>query len=844
MSNIEQNLKKIKTARYGEDVRDAIHDSIEDCYNDGKAGAIDLSARASIEALNPRVNSLESEESATARRVTALEGALHDLDPTSEPIAQYTSMMEQITSTKDAYIDMSSRIGAGEYIIKHANVDGTAGNVGVIISTSGALVEYDLHVFQVFPGEVISEITTDPIQVVYAFYSGMPDIGSASIDGTRPTSSAHTVNNVTVPAGANWIAIRTNLNGVVVFDKVPHIEQMLTEESEALHDFVTSYAAEKEQTYNIWPGDESYSFAERVYIYLDTPIPAGDYIFHAKVVSSDTDSPFSLISFRNESAAITTLTVNRNAEINYIVSLDSDCVQVRFFASNVDATSSGDTATFSDIMLISGTGCKRYIPPTTAADYVARSYTPELLDVSNKILADTTYWTQGSINDTPGCDTTNATSIKTRKYIKVDPSKPVYFQAYYETPTTLTAVADTENYNIRNGYVVEYNEDLMFIKRTTLTSTQTIYGVELSLDKSCAYIRLSLYTRLGNSDIETIMPGTIFFDQVDDEFWLPPYYDYYLESKAQVIEEYARAAGGDGNVFIFITDEHAPTYNVMRSPALIHRLSELVHIPLLFSGGNVAQSGKPEQEKEYCDALRHAFGGRIHHAVGRNDFLNKNLGQSLYYDMDMYNTDQIGSSNHHYYYVDDPQHKTRYLVLATFRESPAAMGTGDSTNPPSGCSQEQYDWVKNVALDIPSGWSIVVFGNYFYHIDPSTKECTLNSGPAVLNWLKDNQAVIAVFQGYTHFDRVIKGLDIRSGDLPVISTVCDKNTMLQNFDEGWTINRATGTINEQAFDVVIVNKATKTINLVRIGAPAENGVNNDPGVQAEVRTVSYDRQVS
>lgn len=649
----------------------------------------------------------------------------------------------------------------------------------------------------------------------------------------------------------NWIKSvagignTTKTSGCVEITEVGYVRlSTVTESLLSSKVYITSNIAPSENTYNIWPGDKSYTFTKSVDIDLDTPIPTGDYIFHAKVVSSDTDSPFSLISFRSASAALTTATVNRNAEINIIVSLPSDCVKVRFFAGNVDAASSGDTATFSDIMLISGTDYKRYIPPTTAADYVARNYTPELLDVSDKILADTTYWTQGSINPTTGCDDANTNSIKTRKYIGVDPSKPVYFQAYYETPTTLEAVEDTDNYNIRNGYVVEYDEDLTFIKRTTLTSIQTIYGVELSLDKSCAYIRLMLYTRLDNSDIETIMPGTIFFDQVDDEFWLPPYYDYYLESKAQVIEEYARAAGGDGNVFIFITDEHAPTYNTMRSPALIHRLSELVHIPLLFSGGSVAQSGLPEQEKEYCDALRHAFGGRIHHAVGRNDFLNKNLGQSLYYDMDMYNTDQIGSSNHHYYYVDDPQHKTRYLVLAAFRESSAAMGTGVSSEPPSGYSQEQYDWMNNVALDIPSDWSIVVFGHHFYNIDPSTKECTLNCGPAVLQSLKSNQAVIAVFQGHTHFDRIIKGLDIRSGDLPVISTVCDKNTMLKNVDEGWTINRATGTINEQAFDVVIVNKATKTINLVRIGAPAENGVNNDPGVQAEVRTVSYDRQIS
>lgn len=48
MSDIEQNLAFILSRRYGEDVRQAIHDAIHDCYEDGKAGATDLIAREQI----------------------------------------------------------------------------------------------------------------------------------------------------------------------------------------------------------------------------------------------------------------------------------------------------------------------------------------------------------------------------------------------------------------------------------------------------------------------------------------------------------------------------------------------------------------------------------------------------------------------------------------------------------------------------------------------------------------------------------------------------------------------------------------------------------------------------
>ena len=52
MSNIDENLKKIESAVWGKDVRKAIHDSIHDCYEDGKAGTTDLIARERINNLS------------------------------------------------------------------------------------------------------------------------------------------------------------------------------------------------------------------------------------------------------------------------------------------------------------------------------------------------------------------------------------------------------------------------------------------------------------------------------------------------------------------------------------------------------------------------------------------------------------------------------------------------------------------------------------------------------------------------------------------------------------------------------------------------------------------------
>ena len=52
MAGIEEYLNKIKNAVYGREVRQAIHDGIETCYIEGKAGATDLVARDRITSVN------------------------------------------------------------------------------------------------------------------------------------------------------------------------------------------------------------------------------------------------------------------------------------------------------------------------------------------------------------------------------------------------------------------------------------------------------------------------------------------------------------------------------------------------------------------------------------------------------------------------------------------------------------------------------------------------------------------------------------------------------------------------------------------------------------------------
>ena len=60
MADIRTILNKILSASLGRDVRQAIHDGIETCYTDGKAGSIDLIARQEINVLDARMDSFAS----------------------------------------------------------------------------------------------------------------------------------------------------------------------------------------------------------------------------------------------------------------------------------------------------------------------------------------------------------------------------------------------------------------------------------------------------------------------------------------------------------------------------------------------------------------------------------------------------------------------------------------------------------------------------------------------------------------------------------------------------------------------------------------------------------------
>ena len=329
-------------------------------------------------------------------------------------------------------------------------------------------------------------------------------------------------------------------------------------------------------------------------------------------------------------------------------------------------------------------------------------------------------------------------------------------------------------------------------------------------------------------DEASIPEGKILYDE---KYVVPDYYKPHIAEKALRVKELANGCAAYGDVFIFITDQHW-TINQKNSLALIKYLEENVNIPRLFSGGDEANAANGD----FCRQIRDVFHGKIYHAVGNHEYFVHTTGSQLYYDFDSFNDDQIGTLDRHYYYVDNPQQQIRYIVLNSFCEMDET-----SVGATPGYEQEQLDWLRDVALDVPAGWTILVFTHMFMNVTMAANTLSMTSyAQACMNVLDayDGEGTIAaVIQGHTHRDRLAS----TPSGIPVIITTCDKNGqwISSTGDADLLVDRSSGTIREQAFDVMVLNKRDRTITAVRIGCPAEGGTGNDPGEEVGERVVHY-----
>lgn len=316
---------------------------------------------------------------------------------------------------------------------------------------------------------------------------------------------------------------------------------------------------------------------------------------------------------------------------------------------------------------------------------------------------------------------------------------------------------------------------------------------------------------------------------------IPEYYNQYLDGRSKAINEAIAECTGDCETFFWITDIHwEPDLNTRKSPLLIKYLASKTGIDKILNGGDTGNS------QVICEnaisQLRNGIGSdRVYTVTGNHEINDASRYERPFRrvadELRGHNSDIVyGDCDRSYFYFDNTENKVRYIGLSTY-------GLYIEDNYESCYTAEQLAWFKNTALNVEVGWTIVIFTHTLYYVKSATGK--MHVGPAGADRFIDaidnyngNGTIACVLIGHTHRDRI----HIGSTGVPYIISASDRHASYQG---DINVERIPGTISEQHFEVVVIDKDARKIKLLSIGANARDGYDDDPGKEVDVRIVNY-----
>lgn len=318
---------------------------------------------------------------------------------------------------------------------------------------------------------------------------------------------------------------------------------------------------------------------------------------------------------------------------------------------------------------------------------------------------------------------------------------------------------------------------------------------------------------------------------------IPAYYhaNGYLDSRVEAINKAISECSGECETFFWITDIHwEPTLNARHSPALIEYIASKTGVSMLLNGGDTANSNI--LCKNAIQQLIDAIGSRKVYTVTGNHEINdasryEEPFQRVADELRGHCSDVIyGDGDKSYFYFDDWNAKMRYIGLSSFG---LYMDNQYSVT----YTDEQLSWFRDAALNVDEGWSIVVFSHSLYSVDVTNDKLIVSPSGAdkfidVIENYSGKGIIACVLMGHTHRDRI----HIGKKGVPYVISASDRHATYQG---DINVSRIPGTISEQHFEVVVIDKAAKKISFFSIGANARDGIDDDPGKEVNVRTVFY-----
>lgn len=312
---------------------------------------------------------------------------------------------------------------------------------------------------------------------------------------------------------------------------------------------------------------------------------------------------------------------------------------------------------------------------------------------------------------------------------------------------------------------------------------------------------------------------------------LPPYYNEYLDARLSEILQ-TKAQMDDCESFFWITDIHwEPDLNTRRSPAMIRYLADRTGIDKILNGGDTGNSSVICSNA--IDRLRDAIGSDRVYSVNGNHEINDASRYEKPYErvhraLRRHCKDIVyGDKNKSYFYFDNTTFKVRYIGLSTY-------GLYIDNLYENAYTKEQLQWFKNQALQVDEGWTIVIFTHALFQVSSKSNKLTVLSQGFVdaIDHYQGKGKIACVLMGHLHVDRI----HIGESGVPYILSQCDRT---EPYKGDINVPRVPGTISEQHFEVVLIDKKKQEVRLYSIGSDARDGVDNEVGELVDLRVLNY-----
>lgn len=460
-------------------------------------------------------------------------------------------------------------------------------------------------------------------------------------------------------------------------------------------------------------------------------------------------------------------------------------------------------------------------------------------------------WEIGGFNGSTGNPTEATDRIKTTTYFHS--SKELFYDvaegySLYLYPFSYDSTTNTYTYDNTRTYQ-KTGKGSCFLNNTS--------WYKFGIKKSGTTFNGSEYKnlKLWNEEKCAIAKKTDLYSPNIKNYNVPSYWESTIKNKETQIKDIVIKATKNNeiiNMFFTSTDNHYPINNYV-SPDLMSYLSEKCGISMSLCLGDLITDstvGHDDGLNRLQDAMKQLqrmsnvlliTQGNHDNNCGIKDSNGKLNSERIIYDNEwiLHTSNKLDTNNINFYsngkafYYDDKLQKIRFISIDSFENKSYTINEGNVDNFNLGQpSNEQINWIKDVALtNIPSNYSVVSFSHlslFPIYANNGTSDVNLNLGgmgnsDAITKVFKDFKTnggeYIGHFSGHVHHDF----MNNQAG-FYCIQTLNDGTHWREasyfagNEFVGDAPKKIAKTTNECAFDVVIINRTTHKVNLIRIGA--------------------------